>query len=981
MVICFHLFSQKTDSLRILSQIDSLTKRGAELGKNKLFHEALQVYQDIAELSRSNFGDGHRTHYMALNGKGIMYTNLRKFDDAISTFEKALQIIENSLGKETKDYVQILYNQYVAYKNLRDIAKVELTLKELARISEKVFGYESQENARALYALAVFNYEMTRYDEAEPFHISALQIRRKVLGNEHILVSYSLSSLGKLYLETSQYPKAEPLLLEALKIAEKNEGKESFNFALYMADLGTLYYYTRNYQKAENHFIHSLKLFEKLSGKLSQVYVSMSSGLGAIYNELHEYDKALAHLSEAIELTEKLYGKQNGANAGNLVNLGISYFNLGQLDKAMDYFNEAMALYKREFGEVNVHLADTYTNLGHLLASKAQYSAADSFFIKAKFMYEQTVGIRHSSYLENLSHTINLNWKIGEYAKVSKYTLLLDSLEKKFIHDASFHLSEVELAQYIHKFKLNFERSLSFIQKIPSLTPLCFDNILHYKGYLLNISRVIQNLATRDSNATVKLNMLKDLRKGIARQLTKPHESRDSGLLSKLELQANDLEKELSRDVSQFKEAIHPVKWHDISKVLKPGDAVIEFVHFTSHEQNLIKKYGAILLVYGAVEPVYIELCNEKSLHDLMRPHHHPDSHSNLYVSRGASPLNQSGFFDLYDLIWKPLSGYLNFTKRVYYSSSGLLHYVNFEAIPGTQRTLLQDQFEFIRLNSCRSLLKISDANERNNRYIVLYGGIDYNLDSTDLNLRKGLPSEDLYKEDNAFTFNSTLRNISDIDMSWNYLPGTADEVKGIENLTAQTNLQCKIVSGSSATEESFKALGNSEQSPYILHIATHGFFFPEQQDSSEKSIFRSSDHPMVRTGLILAGGNFAWSTGTEYKPGMEDGILTAYEVSHLNFSNTELVVLSACETGLGDIKGDEGVYGLQRAFKMAGAKYLMISLWKVPDKETKEFMILFYKNWLKKKKNIREAFRKTQREMRERYMSPNAWAGFVLIE
>ena len=138
----------------------------------------------------------------------------------------------------------------------------------------------------------------------------------------------------------------------------------------------------------------------------------------------------------------------------------------------------------------------------------------------------------------------------------------------------------------------------------------------------------------------------------------------------------------------------------------------------------------------------------------------------------------------------------------------------------------------------------------------------------------------------------------------------------------------------------------------------------------------------MIRSGLILAGGNHAWQTGKPLKPDMEDGILTAYEISQMNLSNTELVVLSACETGLGDIQGNEGVYGLQRAFKIAGAKYLIMSLWQVPDKETAYFMELFYKHLVAMDMDIPAAFRATQDELRANpFITPYQWAGFVLVE
>ena len=175
-----------------------------------------------------------------------------------------------------------------------------------------------------------------------------------------------------------------------------------------------------------------------------------------------------------------------------------------------------------------------------------------------------------------------------------------------------------------------------------------------------------------------------------------------------------------------------------------------------------------------------------------------------------------------------------------------------------------------------------------------------------------------------------------------------------------------------------------SGHSPQILHIATHGFFLPEPDKQGKEAglnnenTYSLADNPLLRSGLILSGGNYAWS-GKSPVEGVEDGIATAYEISQLNLSSTELVVLSACETALGDVKGSEGVFGLQRAFKMAGVKKLIVSLWQVPDKETAELMTAFYGYWLSGKK-IEDAFSQAQTDMRKKY-APYYWAAFVLIE
>ena len=193
------------------------------------------------------------------------------------------------------------------------------------------------------------------------------------------------------------------------------------------------------------------------------------------------------------------------------------------------------------------------------------------------------------------------------------------------------------------------------------------------------------------------------------------------------------------------------------------------------------------------------------------------------------------------------------------------------------------------------------------------------------------------------------------------------------------------MVSGINATEESFKAL-NGQASPSVLHIATHGFFFPDpkQTDSiqrkfeSSAKVFRQSDNPLFRSGLLFAGANNAWQGNPV--SGIEDGIVTAYDVSNMYFPNTKLVVLSACETALGDIQGSEGVYGLQRAFKIAGVKNLVMSLWKVPDAETSEFMQLFYNNMFNKQ-SVSDAFYHAQTTMKNKYRNePVKWAAWVLV-
>jgi CHAT domain-containing protein len=266
----------------------------------------------------------------------------------------------------------------------------------------------------------------------------------------------------------------------------------------------------------------------------------------------------------------------------------------------------------------------------------------------------------------------------------------------------------------------------------------------------------------------------------------------------------------------------------------------------------------------------------------------------------------------------------------------------------------------------------------------VVYGGIIYNTDTTTL-LAK---AEKYHKTDNnlmAYNRSSTGDNRS----GFRYLPGTLKEAEIISAKLKKNSISTTSLSGTDALEESFTAL-SGKTSPSIIHISTHGFYYPDTiSDKLRKQMnlsgtgekqFRYSDDPLLRSGLLMAGANLAWK-GATLPPNVEDGILTAKEVSNMNLMNTQLVVLSACQTGQGDVKGSEGVEGLQRGFKMAGVRYLIMSLWEVPDKETTEFMDTFYDNWLGGKE-IHEAFRETQTRMHKMYKDePFKWAGFVLVE
>jgi CHAT domain-containing protein len=341
----------------------------------------------------------------------------------------------------------------------------------------------------------------------------------------------------------------------------------------------------------------------------------------------------------------------------------------------------------------------------------------------------------------------------------------------------------------------------------------------------------------------------------------------------------------------------------------------------------------------------------------------------------------------LYSFLWKPLEKWLKGVTTIYYAPAGGLHKINFDAIAVNKDEILGDRYRLVRLGSTRSLLSRERNSTIMNRSAYLFGDIQYSPDSSEI-VKSRKAETGRTSEKSPDNPSGTKEYTAE---PWSELAGTGAEIAEIKATLSRNNFITKEFTRKNASESLFKSIGKTGESPSVIHLATHGFFYPRAHSSGKKRyseiqsgnnpvIVKNSD-PMFRSGLLLYGGNYYWLNGEPYNEEGEDGLLMAFEISQMNLSRTELVVLSACETALGDIKGHEGVFGLQRAFKVAGVRYLIVSLWEVPDQSTADFMNKFYRNWIELKLSIPDAFRKTQKQMRATYRNPLDWAGFILIE
>jgi CHAT domain-containing protein/tetratricopeptide (TPR) repeat protein len=960
--------------------------------------------------------------------KGRIHYFNQNYIEAEKWYSIAKSRIEVLVGKLHINYIATLVNLAVVYEVLNNFEKAELDYLEAKDLMEKLFGKDHPRYSIILNNLGVLYQNMNLFEKAEPIYIESKDLKRNAFGENSIDYAIALGNLANLYQEIGNFEKSEKLFIEAKPIFESDINFDHPDYLIYLQafatlchrmgkfesaekcyheqlsilyqkydennlqinevlnNLGLFYYGIGNFTKSEKCLLEAQYILENKIGKKNQDYARVLGNLGSLYQYLGEFEKAKVHFLESLEILDSIGLEDSYIYIKNLMSLANLFENVGDFTKSEEIFIKIISLPRNKFSD-EVY-ATCLNGLGFLYTAMGLYHKADPILLEAKNLRSKVHGKQSPEYSCSLNNLAQNYWY--SYRLDSALPLIIEAYEiqKSILERASRHLSESELTNFSNSFSHSLERNLSFAFYLKDIVPTCYDMTLFLKGFLLSSSSRNNKIAIIDTLANQKYITLKSLYRRLSVEYSK--KTSENKIIPDLEEKAYFLEKELAEKVSEFNMEFYNVPWAKVLSQLSIGEAAIEFVHykFNNKKQTDSTIYGALILYHGCLKPVFIQLFDEKQLIQLLSINKGSNFISQLYASRGATPIKSESLQGLYNLIWKPLDSILQYSKTIYYSPSGLLHQINFDAIIVDENMNLSDRFKLVRLGSTRSLV-VEDILERDtSNNSILFGGINYNLDTTLIKL--DTHTHEIWvsnKEILSFTYAD--RELIERGNNWGYLPGTEKEIRGVSKIFQKSNFNSTTFTGNYATEESFKAIGRDIISPRVLHIATHGFFFPDSKSSfqsvdvnvREEPVFKISDHPMIRSGLILSGGNYAWKEGKPYKEGMEDGILTAYEISQMNLSNTELVVLSACETGLGDIQGNEGVYGLQRAFKIAGAKYLMMSLWQVPDEETKEFMITFYRNWLNEKRSIPDAFRITQKEMREKYNDPYLWAGFVLVE
>lgn len=645
---------------------------------------------------------------------------------------------------------------------------------------------------------------------------------------------------------------------------------------------------------------------------------------------------------------------------------------------------KAMNIFKQTFGEKHPNYATSLGNLAGYYADLGDYNKAIEIGTQAMNIHKEALGEKHPNYASSLSNLASYNYRCRNYQEA--YRLLSKSIRtRKHIVLSMFKGATGRTRQTFwneNKADFTYLPSFCLMAHDQERNGELYDySALFTKGLLLNAETNARDviLESGDTALVKQFDTLQSVRIMLNKQYEKPIAERTLNCDS-LENVAELMERELiksSKAYSDFTRSL-TITWKDVQNELADGDVAIEFVSspFPDNDNDSVM-YIALALKKGYPEPKLIPLFEEKTLKELSND-------------------NPNDAQQLFHLVWNPLLSELEGARNVYFSPSRALCNIGMENLPISAAERMSDRFNMYRLSSTRLLAL--HPHSTSERKAALFGGLDYEMSPQDVasnNLKNAYHSE----------FIAQNRDASADFMErggFGALPFSLKEVKSASKLLEANGYECHLFEGKDGTEEAFKSLSGKKVK--VMHLSTHGAFVPkkEAKNTKQKNNFRfirfddaapqaqEEDQSLTRSFLVMAGGNMLKNYDS-IPEGIDDGILTAQEIAHTDLRGCDLVVLSACETALGDIT-NEGVMGLQRGFKKAGANTILMSLWKVDDQASSLLLTKFYENLLSKKMPKIDALKKAQDYVRNYeievegkkekiFSDPKFWTSFILLD
>lgn len=919
------------------------------------------------------------------------------YDSAIVVGKLALEKAEVQFGDSDTTVALVLHRMGVYYYYQANYGEAESLWKRAVAIREKTLGLDHPDVAASLNNLANLYCDQGKYVEAELLHKRALAIREKAFGPNHPEVAKSLHNLAYLYEVQGKYAKADPLYKRALTIREKAFGPNHPYVANVLNNLAGLYYNQGRYVEAELLHKRALNIRERAFGPDHPKVAQSLYNLAIIYGEQGKYAEAEPLYKKALTIREKAFGLAHPDVARTLNALAILFCYQGKYAEAEPLFKQALTI-REKAGDPEV--ASSLHHLANLYRDQGKYAEAESLYNKALTILEKAFGPKFA-FTPDVFHDMALLFKDKkDFVNSRKTAKKACTLRRKNFRDGFKVLSERDALTYSMFIRNEADQYISILLDSQDTSSSCLKEIAEVvfstKGQVSDgiFARHRTKVYERDPSLKALSDSLKYARFKLANLYVQgPDEEDPEGYkeeLLEVSKEKERLESQLARESAEFRRELElwEVNAEKVASALPPKSILVEYMKFDRLKTMRETEPHYLMVVVDTKGKVFVSDLGSSDEIDLIVTLYrsHFQEMSKLGGSAFGKDLEgyESIATKLCQRVWKPIENRLGDANLVFIAPDGALNLVSFAGLTDGTGKYLIESYPIQYLSSGRDLIRLKKMVEPGNGLFAL-GDPNFDASASDR-----LSSEATLAQAQEFdTSVYTLRNIRSgceelSKITVLPLPGTRREIERISDAWEKKLKEpCHAHFGVHASEDNFKtnAPGNK-----VIHLATHGYYaqseclreLPQQKFRMTEFV---GENPLLLSGLFLAGANLHGEGADSL--GVEDGILTAEEVTGMDLEGIRWVVLSACESGLGEVKSGEGVYGLRRAFQMAGARTVISALWPVSDKTTAEMMSYLYGY---EEDNLASAMQSLAKmklvELRKRNQPdhPYLWAPFIAL-
>jgi CHAT domain-containing protein/Flp pilus assembly protein TadD len=861
---------------------------------------------------------------------------------------KALYSLKDKKDKTPAEFARDSVDQAVGYYNLRmfKIAQ-DAFVKAQAYMEKNGLGNDIS-YLRCVSNLGVVYLMQGRTNDAERYISYSLESTESILGNKSMGYAANLNSRAKLDQMTGKYNEAEQNFDEAGAIVKNIFGENSMQYAIIQNNKAMLYQNLGRYPEAVRLMQDAIKNTEGTNKKLLQGKNSFDnrrfqSNLALIYQLSGDFPQAESTFTSIKKVFENKMQTNAPEYASLLNQLALLYIQMNKPEQAEPLLQKAAAVYKKKFTEENPAFAKVQNDLGTLYRIQGRFPEAEAALTKAIAIRKTTLGDEHPDYVKSVDNLAITYWKMGDVPKA--YTSFNEAMTKslKFINQYFPPMSEAEKAKYWDVLRPRFQRFYGFALQANATQPDILKDVYNYqiatKALLLNSTNKIKKaILSSGDQALINdyLNWISQ-KEMLARyySLSKSDLAEQKIDIKTLEQQANAAERALSQKSTDFSKgySTEQIDYKQIGSLLNDTEAIVEVIRIREFDKDFTDqaKYAVLVLTKGSDLPKMVVLDNGNQLETRYAKYY-----KNAILQRLPDEYS-------YDQFWARIDPMVATKKTLYLSPDGLYNQININTLKKPGGDFIENRFDVVTIGNSKDMIALKSKKPIVKKDAFVLGFPDYGGAAV-------------------------------------ALPGTKVEIDGVSKILKTSGYTVTMREQKVATEANIKAV----KGPALIHIATHGYFLADADISGGTAMGinaeNAKDNPLLRSGLILAGvADPSKGEQTTDLQSNDNGILTAYEAMNLNLEGTDLIVLSACETGLGEVKAGEGVYGLQRAFLVAGANALIMSLWKVDDAATQMLMTNFYTNWTKGGNKLK-AFKQAQLQLMAKYKEPYYWGAFVMM-